>query len=184
MRYKTALILLSLFSAGSVLATQPKKDEPQKKNVADEVVWMVGDEPILLSDIEYQKLVLRSEGHNIEGDLDCVIPERIAIQKLFLNQAKIDSVEANETQVNRMVEMWIQNAISQLGSKEKLEEYFNKKLSQIREEQAAQMRNEEIVRAMQQKIAQGVQVSPSEISSFYKGIPQDSLPFIPKTIQV
>ena len=57
MRYKTALILLSLFSAGSVLATQPKKDEPQKKNVADEVVWMVGDEPILLSDIEYQKLV-------------------------------------------------------------------------------------------------------------------------------
>ena len=184
MRYKTALILLSLFSAGSVLATQPKKDEPQKKNVADEVVWMVGDEPILLSDIEYQKLVLRSEGHNIEGDLDCVIPERIAIQKLFLNQAKIDSVEANETQVNRMVEMWIQNAISQLGSKEKLEEYFNKKLSQIREEQAAQMRNEEIVRAMQQKIAQGVQVSPSEISSFYKGIPQDSLPFIPKTIEV
>ena len=184
MRYKTALILLSLFSAGSVLATQPKKDEPQKKNIADEVVWMVGDEPILLSDIEYQKLVLRSEGHNIEGDLDCVIPERIAIQKLFLNQAKIDSVEANETQVNRMVEMWIQNAISQLGSKEKLEEYFNKKLSQIREEQAAQMRNEEIVRAMQQKIAQGVQVSPSEISSFYKGIPQDSLPFIPKTIEV
>ena len=83
-----------------------------------------------------------------------------------------------------MVEMWIQNAISQLGSKEKLEEYFNKKLSQIREEQAAQMRNEEIVRAMQQKIAQGVQVSPSEISSFYKGIPQDSLPFIPKTIEV
>ena len=83
-----------------------------------------------------------------------------------------------------MVEMWIQNAISQLGSKEKLEEYFNKKLSQIREEQAVQMRNEEIVRAMQQKIAQGIQVSPSEISSFYKSIPQDSLPFVPKTIEV
>ena len=145
---------------------------------------MVGDEPILLSDIEYQKLILRSEGQGIEGDLDCIIPERIAIQKLFLNQAKIDSIEANETQVNRMVEMWIQNAISQLGSKEKLEEYFNKKLSQIREEQAVQMRNEEIVRAMQQKIAQGIQVSPSEISSFYKSIPQDSLPFVPKTIEV
>lgn len=184
MRCKTALSLLGLFSIGGILLAQPTQDEPQKRSIADQVVWMVGDEPILLSDIEYQKLILRSEGQGIEGDLDCIIPERIAIQKLFLNQAKIDSIEANETQVNRMVEMWIQNAISQLGSKEKLEEYFNKKISQIREEQAVQMRNEEIVRAMQQKIAQGIQVSPSEISTFYKSIPQDSLPFIPKTVEV
>lgn len=184
MRCKTALSLLGLFSIGGILLAQPTQDEPQKRSIADQVVWMVGDEPILLSDIEYQKLILRSEGQGIEGDLDCIIPERIAIQKLFLNQAKIDSIEANEAQVNRMVEMWIQNAISQLGSKEKLEEYFNKKISQIREEQAVQMRNEEIVRAMQQKIAQGIQVSPSEISTFYKSIPQDSLPFIPKTVEV
>lgn len=184
MRCKTALSLLGLFSIGGILLAQPTQDEPQKRSIADQIVWMVGDEPILLSDIEYQKLILRSEGQGIEGDLDCIIPERIAIQKLFLNQAKIDSIEANETQVNRMVEMWIQNAISQLGSKEKLEEYFNKKISQIREEQAVQMRNEEIVRAMQQKIAQGIQVSPSEISTFYKSIPQDSLPFIPKTVEV
>ena len=184
MRCKTALSLLGLFSIGGILLAQPTQDEPQKRSIADQVVWMVGDEPILLSDIEYQKLILRSEGQGIEGDLDCIIPERIAIQKLFLNQAKIDSIEANETQVKRMVEMWIQNAISQLGSKEKLEEYFNKKISQIREEQAVQMRNEEIVRAMQQKIAQGIQVSPSEISTFYKSIPKDSLPFIPKTVEV
>ena len=184
MRCKTALSLLGLFSIGGILLAQPTQDEPQKRSIADQVVWMVGDEPILLSDIEYQKLILWSEGQGIEGDLDCIIPERIAIQKLFLNQAKIDSIEANETQVNRMVEMWIQNAISQLGSKEKLEEYFNKKISQIREEQAVQMRNEEIVRAMQQKIAQGIQVSPSEISTFYKSIPKDSLPFIPKTVEV
>lgn len=184
MRCKTALSLLGLFSIGGILLAQPTQDEPQKRSIADQVVWMVGDEPILLSDIEYQKLILRSEGQGIEGDLDCIIPERIAIQKLFLNQAKIDSIEANETQVNRMVEMWIQNAISQLGSKEKLEEYFNKKISQIREEQAVQMRNEEIVRTMQQKIAQGIQVSPSEISTFYKSIPKDSLPFITKTVEV
>ena len=184
MRCKTALSLLGLFSIGGILLAQPTQDEPQKRSIADQVVWMVGDEPSLLADIEYQKLILRSEGQGIEGDLDCIIPERIAIQKLFLNQAKIDSIEANETQVNRMVEMWIQNAISQLGSKEKLEEYFNKKISQIREEQAVQMRNEEIVRAMQQKIAQGIQVSPSEISTFYKSIPKDSLPFIPKTVEV
>ena len=152
MKSKTALALLSLLPLGGLALAQAKSDEPQKQNIIDEVVWMVGDEPILLSDIEYQKLVLRSEGHT-EGDLDCIIPERIAIQKLFLNQAKIDSIEVGDTQVNRMVEMWIQNAISQLGSQEKLEEYFNKKIGQIREEQATQVRNEEIVRAMQQRIS-------------------------------
>lgn len=183
MKSKTALALLSLPLLGGFALAQRQQDEPQKQNIIDEVVWMVGDEPILLSDIEYQKLVLRSEGHS-EGDLDCVIPERIAIQKLFLNQAKIDSIEVGDAQVNRMVDMWVQNAISQLGSQEKLEEYFNKKISQIREEQAQQVRNEEIVRAMQQRIAQDVRVSPSEISAFYKQLPQDSLPFIPKTVEV
>ena len=184
MRCKTALSLLGLFSIGGILLAQPTQDEPQKRSIADQVVWMVGDEPILLSDIEYQKLILRSEGQGIEGDLDCIIPARIAIQKLFLNQAKIDSIEANEAQVNRMVEMWIQNAISQLGSKEKLEEYFNKKLSQIREERTLQARNEAIVEMMKSKISQGVQVTPSEISAFYKQLPKDSLPFIPKTVEV
>ena len=68
-------------------------------------------------------------GLTFEGDPDCIIPEQIAVQKLFLNQAKIDSIQANDTQVTRMVDMWVQNVISELGSKEKLEEYFNKKLS-------------------------------------------------------
>lgn len=180
----TAVVLLSLFSLGSLTLAQPKKDEPAKKTVVDEVVWMVGDEPILLSDIEYQKLFARSQGMSISGDPDCTIPEQIAIQKLFLNQAKIDSVQANETQVARMVDMWIQNVTAELGSKEKLEEYFNKKLSQIREERTTQARNESVVEAMKAKIAQDVQVSPSEITSFYKSLPKDSLPFIPTTVEV
>ena len=83
-----------------------------------------------------------------------------------------------------MVDMWVQNVISELGSKEKLEEYFNKKLSQIREERTVQARNEAIVEMMKSKISQGVQVTPSEISTFYKQLPKDSLPFIPKTVEL
>ena len=184
MKRKTTIVLLSLLALGSLSIAQTKPGEPQKKTTVDEVVWMVGDEPILLSDIEYQKLFARSQGLTLEGDLDCVIPEQIAVQKLFLNQAKIDSVQANEVQVTRMVDMWVQNVISELGSKEKVEEYFNKKLSQIREERTLQARNEAIVEMMKSKISQGVQVTPSEISTFYKSIPQDSLPFIPKTVEV
>lgn len=183
MKRKTPLVLLGLFALSTFAQAQTKPSEP-KKSIIDEVVWMVGDEPILLSDIEYQKLFARSQGMAISGDPDCTIPEQLAIQKLFLNQAKIDSVQANETQVARMVDMWVQNVISELGSKEKMEEYFSKKLSQIREERTTQARNESIVEMMRSKIAQGVQVTPSEISTFYQQIPKDSLPFIPKTVEV
>lgn len=155
-----------------------------QKNIADEVIWMVGDEPILLSDIEFQKLRMRSEGLRFEGNPDCFIPEQIAVQKLFLNQAKIDSIEVADHQVSRYLEAWIENAIAQVGSKEKLEEYFNKKLSQIKDDERIQIRNNEIVRSMQQNITKNVQVSPSEIRQFFASIPQDSLPFIPRMVEV
>lgn len=156
----------------------------RQKNVADEVVWLVGDEPILRSDIEFQKLRLLSEGHNLQGNPDCFIPEQIAIQKLFLNQAKIDSITVAEQNVNRFVEAWLDNVIAKVGSKEKLEEYFNKKLAQIREDERREARNNEIVRSMQMKITENVQVSPSEIRTFFAQMPQDSLPFIPRTVEV
>lgn len=145
---------------------------------------MVGDEPILLSDIEFQKLRMRSEGIRLEGNPDCFIPEQIAVQKLFLNQAKIDSIEVSDHQVSRYVDAWVENAINQVGSKEKLEEYFNKKLSQIREDERIQVRNNETVRSMQQSITRNVQVSPSEIRQFFASIPRDSLPFVPRMVEV
>lgn len=180
MNKKIVALTLTIFT-GSLWPTSELKAQ---KNVADEVVWMVGGEPILLSDIEFQKLRLRSEGVRFDGNPDCFIPEQIAVQKLFLNQAKIDSIEVGEQQVNRYVDMWVENAIAQVGSKEKLEEYFNKKLSQIKEDERIQIRNNEIVRAMQQNITRNVQVSPSEIRQFFSIIPVDSLPFIPKMVEV
>ena len=77
---------------------------------------------------------MQNEGEHLDGDPYCVIPERLAIQKLYLNQAKIDSIEVNENQVIQEAERWVEFAMNQIGSKEKLEEYFNKKISQIREE--------------------------------------------------
>ena len=68
-------------------------------NVIDEIVWVVGDDAILRSDVETQRLYMQNEGERLDGDPYCVIPERIAIQKLYLNQAKIDSIEASESQV-------------------------------------------------------------------------------------
>lgn len=182
---KTLLIALgTALGVGVHIDAEAQQKTQRQKNVADEVVWLVGDEPILRSDIEFQKLRLLSEGHRIDGDPDCFIPEQMAVQKLFLNQAKIDSITVSDQNVNRFVEAWVENAIAQVGSKEKLEEYFNKKLSQIREDERREARNTEIVRSMQAKITQNVQITPSEIRAFYNQLPQDSLPFVPRTIEV
>ena len=102
-------------------------------NVIDEVVWVVGDEAILKSDVEEARMDALYNGRRFEGDPYCVIPEEIAVQKLFLHQAKLDSIEVSEAEIIQRVDMMTNMYIQQIGSKEKMEEYFNKTATQIRE---------------------------------------------------
>jgi peptidyl-prolyl cis-trans isomerase SurA len=153
-------------------------------NVIDEIVWVVGDDAILRSDIETQRLYMQNEGQRMEGDPYCVIPEQIAIQKLYLNQAKIDSVDVSETQVLQSVEQWMNWAVNQFGSKEKMEEYFNKKYSQLKEERKEMVREQQIIQQMQRGLVGDIKLTPSDVRKFYNQIPKDSLPVIPATVEV
>ena len=98
-------------------------------NVIDEVIWIVGDEAILRSEVEEERLRAQYEGQQMAGDPYCLIPEQLAIQKLFLHQAELDSIEVNESTVSHQVDMRINYYLSQIGSKEKMEEYFRKTTS-------------------------------------------------------
>lgn len=178
-KFFVAPLLFAFLAALSFVPAQA-----QKKNVIDEVVWMVGDEPILRSDIEAEKINMKMLNMGFDGDPDCFIPEQIAIHKLFLNQAKIDSIQVDDIQVNRFVESRLQYLVNQAGSREKLEEYYSKKYSQIREDLRHQVKNNNIIEQMQNKIASDVKVSPSEIRKFFESMPVDSLPFIPTTVEV
>ena len=153
-------------------------------NVIDEIVWVVGDDAILRSDIETQRLYMLNEGQRFDGDPYCVIPEQLAIQKLYLNQAKIDSITANENQVIQSVDQWMNMAVNQMGSREKLEEYMGKKYSQIKEERKETVREQQIVQQMQQKLIGEIKLTPSEIRKYFNQLPQDSLPTIPTTVEV
>ena len=153
-------------------------------NVIDEIVWVVGDDAILRSDIETQRLYMLNEGQRFDGDPYCVIPEQLAIQKLYLNQAKIDSITANENQVIQSVDQWMNMAVNQMGSREKLEEYMGKKFSQIKEERKETVREQQIVQQMQQKLIGEIKLTPSEIRKYFNQLPQDSLPTIPTTVEV
>ncbi len=156
----------------------------QDDNVIDEIVWVVGDDAILRSDVERQRLVLQNEGQHLDGDPYCVIPEQMAIQKLYLNQAKIDSIEANESQVIQEADRWVNFAINQIGSKEKLEEYFNMKVSQIKEERKEMIMEQQIVQQMQRKLIGDIKLTPSEVRKYYNQLPKDSLPMIPTSVEV
>lgn len=173
--FKGLSLLLFLFSVNSVFA---------QENVIDEVVWIVGDEAILKSQVEEQRLRMQYEGEKINGDPYCVIPEQLAIQKLFLHQAKLDSVEMSDSQVIQQVEARMNFYISQIGSKEKMEEYFNKPASQLREEMREAVRDQGTVQQMQQKLVENVKVTPAEVRRFYQSLSQDSIPFMPTQVEV
>lgn len=152
--------------------------------VIDEVIWVVGDEAILRSEVEEERLRAQYEGTQIKGDPYCVIPEQIAIQKLFLHQAIIDSVEANESTVSHQVDMRLNYYINQIGSKEKMEEYFRKTSSEIREEMMTSVRNQMIIQQMQSKLTSDIKPTPADIRRYYNSLPLDSLPMMPAQVEV
>ena len=155
-----------------------------QNNIADEVIWVVGDEAIFRSDVENARLELQEEGQHINGDPYCVLPEQIAIQKLFLHQAKLDSVTVGESQVAQYVDRVLNSMIEKIGSREKLEEYYGKTIAQMREEHRDRVRDNQIVNDVRSSLVGAVKVTPSDVRQFYSRIPQDSLPFINTTVEV
>lgn len=153
-------------------------------NVIDEVVWVVGDDAILKSDVEEARLSAQYEGRRFDGDPYCVIPEEIAVQKLFLHQAALDSIEVAESEVIQRVEAQTDWYIKQIGSREKMEEYFNKTSTQIRESMRENVREGLTVQKMQQKLVGEVKVTPSEVRRYFKDLPADSIPYIPTQVEV
>ena len=155
-----------------------------QNNVIDEVVWVVGDEAILKSEVENERLNAQYEGRRIDGDPYCVIPEQLAIQKLFLHQAELDSIEVSEQEVISMVERRTNMMIENIGTKEKMEEYFNKSMSQIREMLRESERESQTVRKMQQSLIGEIKIVPAEVRRYFKDLPADSIPFIPTQVEV
>ena len=153
-------------------------------NVIDEVVWVVGDEAIWKSEVEAARLEALYNGEKFDRDPYCVIPEQIAVNKLFLHQAALDSIEVSETEVIRRVDMTMSNYVNSIGSQEKLEEYFNKTSNQIREDLRNNIREGLRVQSMQQKLVGEIKVPPADVRRYFKTIPQDSIPYIPTQVEV
>ncbi len=157
-------------------------------NVIDEVIWVVGDDAILRSEVEEMRQEYLQSGRKFDGDPYCIIPEEIALNKLFLHQAKLDSVEVSESEVLQRVEYTLNSQIEAIGSREKLEEYYreylNKTPTQMRETLRENVRDGETVRKMQQKLVGDIKITPSEVRRYFKDLPDDSIPYIPTQVEV
>ena len=180
MNKRIIVILVSLVS----LVLQGKAQTDSIGTIVDEVIWVVGDEAILKSDVEAMRIQGQQEGMHWNGDPDCAIPEQIAVQKLFLNQAIIDSVEVTEAEITQGVEQYLENMINVIGSREKLEEYHKKNISQIRADLRESYRERQMVQGMQQKLVKDLTVTPAEVRRYFKDLPQDSIPFVPTEVEV
>ena len=153
-------------------------------NVIDEVVWVVGDEAILKSEVEEMRLDAVYNGRQFDGDPYCVIPEEIAVQKLFLHQAELDSIEVSEGEVVSQVDYMIGQYVSRIGSMEKMEEYWNKSATQIRETLRENAREGLTVQRMQQKLVGDIKITPAEVRRYFQNLPSDSIPYIPTQVEV
>ncbi len=158
--------------------------EVPESSIVDEVIWIVGDEAILKSDVENIRLQAESEGTRFRGNPDCTIPEQLAVQKLFLHQAALDSIEVTEAEVSQGVEEQLNYWISLAGSQEKLEEYRKMPLVQIRQQMHDDFKNQRMVQKMRMQLVEDITVTPSDVRAYFKNLPEDSIPFVPTEVEV
>lgn len=177
---KIAASLLALTGAGSLIALA---QSPANNNIVDEIVWIVGDEAVFRSDIEEELQQLRAEGGSLPLNPYCVIPEQLAVQKLYLHQAKMDTIEAPEGQLNTQVDRRLDYFVAGLGSKEKVEQYFRKSFPELRNQLRDVMRTQYIIGQVQESLTKDVKATPSLVKKYFAALPVDSIPYVPLQVE-
>jgi len=155
-----------------------------QNNIVDEIVWVVGDEAIYKSEVEETRREYQLMGVKWDGDPYCIIPEQLAVNKLFLNQAELDSIFVTDDDVARQVEYDLKERIDDAGSQEKLEEYWTMTIDQIRSRLYETRRQEYIISEVRKKILSRVKVTPADVRRYIKDLPQDEIPSIPMQVEV
>jgi len=149
-----------------------------KGKVINKVVAQIGDNIILLSDIENQKLQAVQAGLETSRYMECSILEQLMMEQLLVNQAKLDSLVISDEQVDAEMENRLRIIESKMGSRQKLEDFYGKSISQIKEEFRTQIKDKLLAQEMERKIVSEVTVTPKEVSAFFNSLPKDSIPYI------
>lgn len=155
-----------------------------QSNVIDQVVWVVGDEAIFYSDVENTRIDAIRSGMTFDGDPYCIIPEELAINKLFLNQAALDSITVTDVEIQQEVDYMISLYEEDLGGMENVERAMQMPEKDIRSRLADQARNQILISGARKNIVEHVNVTPAEVRKYVKAMPLDSIPFVPTKVEV
>jgi peptidyl-prolyl cis-trans isomerase SurA len=182
--YNSTVFALSLADSAANDSAMRAEIPVPESSVIDEVIWVVGDEPILKSDVEAMRMQGLAEGITWGGDPDCTIPEQLAVQKLFLHQAAIDSIEVSEAEIASGIDQQINRWIQIAGSQEKLEEYRKQTIKEMRAEMHDEFKNQQLIEKMRKKLVEDVKVTPADVRTYFRNISSDSIPFVPTEVEV
>lgn len=177
MKNKKTLLMAAVAATLSLLAVA-------QNNIAEEVAWVIGDQPIWKSDIEEAYQQPKYEPDQIKGDPYCVIPEQLAVEKLYLHQADIDTVEVQDGMVAQQVDAQLNYYVNNLGSREKVEQYFHKTFPQMREQLMDMARNRSRIQQVQRNLTENITATPAQIRQYFNQLPPDSIPFVPLEVEV
>lgn len=172
-------VLMSFFAAA-----QPTSLGGTGKETVDKIIGQVGDNIILLSEVENEVIQSKLNGDNLGPNARCMVFEDMMYQKLLLNQAQLDSIVISDEQVNANMENRLRTIETQIGSREKLEEFYGKTYAQIKDEFREIIRERLMAEEMERQITANIVVTPREIEEFYKSIPKDSLPYVNQQVAI
>lgn len=174
-RFISLLVLLFILQSADLLC---------QDKIIDQIMAVVGDKRVLLSDIENQYQQLTAQGVKATDNLRCQIFEELLSQKLLLNQAEVDSIEVTEVEIELQLDQRLKFFINQVGSEENLIQYFNKSILEIKEDLRDAIREQMLIERMRTEIIGSISVTPSEVKSFYKNLPEDSIPYVNSEIEI
>lgn len=156
----------------------------KSQQTIDKVVAVVGSKIILHSDIEKQYVQFLAQGGTETSDVRCTILDQLILQKLMINQAAIDSVNVSDNQVEGELDRRMRFYIKQIGSEEKLEDYFHTSIRQLKAEFRETIKEQLLVQTMQSKIGKDISASPNDVKAYFESIPSDSLPYIDAEMEI
>lgn len=156
----------------------------QEGQTIDRVIAVVGGSITLQSELETQYLQMLASGYEPNDDSRCIVFEELLYGNLLLHRAKVDSLEVSDGEVEDELSRRLEYFIAQLGSQEKLEEYYEKSILEIKDEFRELIKEQLLTQRMQAKISGDIKVTPAETRAYFNRIPKDSLPFINTEIEL
>ena len=168
------LALLPLLASGQV----------SKGQVLDKIVAKVDNYIILKSEVEKTHLELLSRGQATSPDLQCQILQNLIMDKVMVAKAEIDSIMILDEEVELNLDRRFSMMVAQIGSEKAIEEYYGKSISEFKDELKPQVHEQLVIQKMEGVISQEITVTPSEVKKFFRKIPQDSLPYFSKEVEV